>query len=350
MKQKFMWFFDFQTVADDMTVITVKAGGKHVVDRLSPFFGAYKYFKLGRVSVKFVPASTLPMDPLGLSYADDDFNTVDPRDQLSMGLTRITNGEDIRLDLDGVPTETQRAIYNSMLLDPRWYKFRLQSGLSRTAYPKMWSVAQVHRDMFPGRITNMPGTYWDWQSSNGTNQLSGMADDIEAQMPGILPVDQIRTEEFPGSSNLGLFQSGRKEPLGWLPTDNYVPVLRYTNSEDPAEATVEYKATGPQVPEIELFQVIMPPMYKTSYYFRAYVTEEVFFKTPVTINAAMVGNGYVRGLDRFVQPIPSEPHAPTVATRLDTYVYSNNGQNRLSPGIIKQPSTTAPGVGNVGSN
>ena len=43
-----------------------------------------------------VPASTLPVDPQGLSYDVDDPQTViPPRDQMNPGLVRITNGEDL---------------------------------------------------------------------------------------------------------------------------------------------------------------------------------------------------------------------------------------------------------------
>ena len=52
------------TSATALQVVKITAGGNPVKNRLAPFFGAYKYFKLGPVSVRFVPASTLPVDLL----------------------------------------------------------------------------------------------------------------------------------------------------------------------------------------------------------------------------------------------------------------------------------------------
>ena len=47
------------TSATALQVVKITAGGNPVKNRLAPFFGAYKYYKLGPVSVRFVPASTL---------------------------------------------------------------------------------------------------------------------------------------------------------------------------------------------------------------------------------------------------------------------------------------------------
>ena len=99
--QKFTWFVDMNTSSTAVQFIKVTAGGDAVKNRLAPFFGAYKYFKLGPVSVKFVPASTLPVDPTGLSLEVGQ-NTVDPRDQFNPGLIRITNGEDMVDDMPGL--------------------------------------------------------------------------------------------------------------------------------------------------------------------------------------------------------------------------------------------------------
>ena len=132
--QKFTWFVDMNTSATALQVVKITAGGNPVKNRLAPFFGAYKYYKLGPVSVRFVPASTLPVDPTGLSL-EAGANTVDPRDQFNPGLIRITNGEDMAdnfMDLTGANIDKT---YYSMMLDRRWFKFQLQSGCRRTAKP-----------------------------------------------------------------------------------------------------------------------------------------------------------------------------------------------------------------------
>ena len=92
--QKFRWFVDLSTTPQKVTVLKITCGGTRCLRRLLPFFSAYKYFKLGKTTVKFVPSSTLPVDPTGLSYEAGE-NTVDPRDLFNPGLVRITNGEDL---------------------------------------------------------------------------------------------------------------------------------------------------------------------------------------------------------------------------------------------------------------
>ena len=155
LKMRFQWFFDIATAADTMQIITVSAGGETVVKRLAPFFAEFKYYKLGAIKATFVPASTLPIDPTGLSYAAGE-NTVDPRDQLNPGLTRITNGEDTFENLTGLSADVMRKMYNTMMLDTRWYKWQLQSGLKRSAYPMYWQIGQLHQDSFPGATVNVP--------------------------------------------------------------------------------------------------------------------------------------------------------------------------------------------------
>ena len=154
-KMKFQSFMDIATSSDSMQIITVSAGGKSVLERLSPQFAAYKYYKLGTVSVKLVPASTLPVDPTGLSYEAGEPG-VDPRDQLTPGLMRITNGEDIFEDISGLDDVAQHGIYNNMLLDPRWFKWMLQSGVKRYATPRFWQIGELHQDKWPGMFQNVP--------------------------------------------------------------------------------------------------------------------------------------------------------------------------------------------------
>ena len=107
MKFRFQSFVDVSTSAQSMQVIQWSVGGADVINRCRHLFGAYKYFKLGKISVKMVPASTLPVDPQGLSYAADDPQTVDPRDQMNPGLVRITNGEDVHTNVSKLSADAQ---------------------------------------------------------------------------------------------------------------------------------------------------------------------------------------------------------------------------------------------------
>ena len=278
MMQKFTWFVDMNTSATALQVVKITAGGNPVKNRLAPFFGAYKYYKLGPVSVRFVPASTLPVDPTGLSL-EAGANTVDPRDQFNPGLIRITNGEDMAdnfMDLTGANIDKT---YYSMMLDRRWFKFQLQSGCRRTAKPLFWSVAQLHQDAFPGATMNVPATGTTGGSTTATRAIhTARGGGSEATYNWIVN----------DSSPRGLFQTGFKERMTWLPTDFFQEIRTSTG-------TTAYDYGTNNVPEVELMKIVLPRAYKTSYYYRVYITETVYFKDPVVLNF----NQYTP-MDRFV--------------------------------------------------
>ena len=294
LKMRFQWFFDISTAADTMQIITVSAGGETVVKRLAPFFTAFKYYKLGAIKATFVPASTLPIDPTGLSYEAGE-NTVDPRDQLNPGLTRITNGEDTFENLTGLSADTMRKMYNTMMLDTRWYKWQLQSGLKRSAYPMYWQIGQLHQDSFPGAIVNVPdvGSTLNYEIDTVARMATTVKEDYT------VGVNRVRGFSDPR----GLFQTGHRGRLGWMPTDALAKYAT-TNGVD----GYREQAIKAPVPEIEVFKVILPPAYKTKYYYRVYVTEEVYFAAPLTNFA----EDY-RSIDRFLTPVMAVPDLPSVA-------------------------------------
>lgn len=290
-KMKFQSFVDIATQADNMQIISVNAGGKNVVDRLAPFFSAYKYYKLGGVSIKLIPASTLPVDPTGLSYEAGE-QTVDPRDQLTPGMMRITNGEDILEDITGLSGNQQRELYNNMLLDPRWFKWMLQSGVKRFGKPRYWQIGQLHQDKWPGAVQNYP--FFD---SSGL--FVGTAHQYES-------ISQPGTENLRpvgGSSPYGIFQTGKRGVLGWMPTDGLQPVFSPLGA-NPDPAVVDKPLIASPV-EVELFKILTPPMHKTNYYYRMFITETVYFKDPIVMNV----NGF-RPVDVFHYnglPTPRKP-------------------------------------------
>lgn len=289
-KMKFQSFVDLATQADNMQIISVNAGGIDVVKRLSPFFSAYKYYKLGGVSIKLIPASTLPVDPTGLSYEAGE-QTVDPRDQLTPGMCRITNGEDVLENITGLSGDQQRDLYNNMLLDPRWYKWMLQSGVKRFGKPRYWQIGQLHQDKWPGAFTNYPFI-------NTVDVMKGTLAKGISYKDGVGAVDQT----IYGSSQYGLFQTGHRGTLGWMPTDGLQSVVVPETGQEQIPMIAS-------VPEVELFKILMPPMHKTNYFYRMFITETVYFKDPIVMNI----NAY-RPIDVFrLSPIPS-PAVPDVAS------------------------------------
>lgn len=278
-RMKFQSFMDISTSSESMQIITISAGGHEILKRLAPQFGAYKYYKIGAISAKLVPASTLPVDPTGLSYEAGE-NTVDPRDQLTPGMMRITNGEDVFEDISGLSDDVQHAIYNNMLLDPRWFKWMLQSGTSRRAYPRYWQIGQLHQDKWPGAVENMP--YFD---SNGN--LVGTIDKVDSakEASGVL------VGFGAGSNPRGIFQTGHKGVLGWLPTDDLQQVFNGTDIvERPFIASP---------PEVEVMKIILPKAYKTRYFYRLFITEEVLFREPIVNFGLDVNGSSYRPIDVF---------------------------------------------------
>lgn len=289
MKQKFQWFMDLSTSPDMMQVIQVTAGGVNVQKRLFPFFSAYKYFKLGRVSLKFIPAATLPIDPTGLSYEAGE-NTVDPRDQFNPGLVRITNGENIAGDLEELFSSSDRAepIYYNMMLDRRWFKFQLQSGMSRSAFPKFWSVAQAKQSRLTGSVRP------HLSLTNTTN--NEMLVDPDGPLQVLDYADGSGRHVYDMEDEI-IMQTGRKEPMGWMPTDFFIkpanpsPISTAVSGEN-IPGTYGYN----KVPEIDLITIVLPKAYKTKYFYRVYVEEEVYFKDPVVLGYNDAGE-----LDRFIR-------------------------------------------------
>lgn len=310
-RAKFQSFMDIHTMKDEMQIISISAGGKNLLARCPNQFSAFKYYRIGNISAKLVPASTLPVDPTGLSYTEGE-QTVDPRDQLTPGMMRITNGEDVFEDLTGMSAENQHKLYNSMMLDPRWFKWMLQRGVKRHAMPRYWTIGQLHQDKWPGFITNVPriddpGT--DDQAVLGTSALQEMASNQSGRsfIQGV-------------SSPYGFFQTGHKGVLGWLPTD----AMQSFNYADP-----EPLIASP--PEIEVMKIILPPAYKTEYYYRLYISETVYFREPI-MQAIGTPDYPFRPLDvfhasRLGVPLPPTDDGSALGTISDSITGGNYGGN-----------------------
>lgn len=297
---KFQSFMDISTSASSMQILTISAGGREVLRRLGPQFAAYKYYKLGNIAVKLVPASTLPVDPTGLSLESGEPG-VDPRDQLTPGMMRITNGEDIFEDLSGLSDDAQHGIYNNMILDPRWFKWMLQSGVKRHATPRYWQIGQLHQDKFPGAVTNMP------LLTSDTHKVVNTVQEHVSVTNGASAMTDLT---YPGSSPYALFQTGHMGRLGWMPTDGLVHTVYGSGSASDTPLLAS-------PPEVEVMKIILPKAYKTRYYYRMFITETVYFKEPIVNFGVVDANAYgYLPLDVFhMQGVP----APVLPTEPNQY-------------------------------
>lgn len=301
-RQKYQYFVDMQTKSDTMQVIKITAGGRMPQVRLRPFFGAFKYFKLNTVKVRFVPCATLPVDPTGLSYEVGE-QTIDPRDQMNPGLVRITNGEDVSALSDILTGVNAERAYYSTMLDPRWYKFQLQSGFKRSAKPLLWNVGQSAQSVSQGVVTDyvngqppVPITVYDDKAETIiTDQID--ADNVHTERRYNPTQDNAVPSYISNPLDAVLMQTGRIR-MGWMPTDMFNSGVY----------------GGAPVPEVDLITCILPKAYKTSYFYRCYIEEEVLFKEPVSVTpivSTFTGEGEemsplqflnVTAVDRFVNP------------------------------------------------
>lgn len=310
MKFKVQHFIDFATRGDTMQVVNFSVGGMDLMRRCAHLINAYRYFKLGRISIKLVPASTLPVDPTGLSYSDEDLQSVDPRDQLTPGLIRITNGEDIADQ--GWASGQEDQIFNSMMLDPRWFKFSLQSGFRRSAKPLFWYVGQLHQDVYPGAIQNIPMVVAGAGVSSDNSSVAAIYGN-DARLSEGTGFGQFRRVDF--SDPHGFFQTGKKGRMGWLRTD---ALVEYGSTVTDHLGVFE-KAEVTPFPTCRVITMVLPKMHKTNYYYRCYVTEEVYFSGVRTFgpgDPANVNSGYASGIDNFVE-------LPAVNTAKFPYTYKS---------------------------
>ncbi|QDJ95282.1 capsid protein [Capybara associated smacovirus 1_cap1_104] len=281
-KCTYEYFFDINTETDRITQIKVTAGGHMVWRRCTPYFGLFRRFKLGSVKVRMVPASTLPVDPTGLSYEAGEA-TVDPRDQFNPGLFKITNGYNVFDVKDWDEFDSDRIFYSTML-DRSWSKFMLQNGFSAVGHPKYFTVGTTAQTQSFGDLAQL--------RQNDTDSPSPFFADIQGYTivhegitnPSFIAGNLSNTNHYPPSSFNGqVLIQGEHKRLGWLPCQavNNVYYGQENNNQFPML---------PIIPEIELMHIILPRANKTKYYYRVYVEETVYFDVPVPINSA----GYTR--------------------------------------------------------
>lgn len=309
MKYTFQHFIDIQTSASSMTLFQVQAGGEYAMSRIKHLVGAFKYVKLGRVSVKFLPASTLPVDPLGLSYDDDDPQTVDPRDQMNPGLVRITNGEDIFTDFAGLSAEAQEQMYINTMLDSRWSKFMLQSGFKRSAVPLYYTVGQLAQDPYPGAVQNIPGVNSSGVVSTTTRYMYDRTPTASDTVGGA----DLMYWDKQNSDPRGLFQTGHRGRMGWMPTDAFYHTMA-------GDGTTVWDNDVPMyqpLPEVNVITCLLPKAHKTSYYYRCFITETIYLSGLKNTGINTDANREYRAIDNFIAvdlPVPKSPATGYPAT------------------------------------
>lgn len=320
-KARYTYFFDVKTVKDKITRVNINYGGPLVQSAFQDYFTRFKYFKPGSVKINIKPCATLPIDPSGLSYTAAE-QTVDPRDIFSLGMCRITNGEQIPDVPSEMSAETSHKFYDNMMLDSRWFKFSPHKGLVKTAYPKYWSISQVRQDHYPGMVVKTPAITYPPQSG----EPSGISSvDVLRYNQAMQSGDEAWSTSYSnyqknvqflnGTAAAGnneefdraLVQNGL-EPVHYMPTDEYVKITNVPSNNGTALSLQTFHIWNlAPVPQGQLMVLFFPPSYKTFSYFRVWVTESYSFKGYVNnINVAN-GDQYLAfqasaSIDRSIRP------------------------------------------------
>lgn len=68
------------------------------------------------------------------------------------------------------------------------------------------------------------------------------------------------------------------------------------------------------IPEIRVITAILPKMRKTNYYYRCYVTEEIYFSGVKHYGPSLgAGDTFYGEIDQFIRPVSLEASTPSVA-------------------------------------
>lgn len=312
-RASYTYFFDMQTSKDVITKVDIKYGGKYAQSAFIDYFTRFKYFKPKSIRINVKPCATLPVDPAGLSFQAGE-QTVDPRDIFSLGMIRITNGENIPSPPSGMSADEVHKFYYTMMLDRRWYKFSPHKGIVKSAVPKMWAISETNQDKFPGNYIGVPLISYD--SASGAGIPTGVAAEsgvrlhyTKAGSQGQWDLNNVNAKivatRYGSYFNTNRLRQNGLEPVRWMPTDEYVRVENVPSDNGGVQSLVNYKIyTLATVPEATIITMLFPPQYKTFSFFRIWVTEVFEFKGYVSNTGVIcdtVSQQYA-SIDRFIRP------------------------------------------------
>ncbi|AIK28877.1 Cap protein [Porcine associated porprismacovirus 9] len=280
------------------------------------FFAQFRKFRYAGAKVTFIPAATLPADPLQVSYEAGE-PTIDPRDLLNPILHKGIHGDALgnlleeykqvlasgsSLELTKTAAANYMTLYYQCLTDPSFKKSGLRQGFVQNLYPLVYSLG-TNRQIMPSRI------------------FTAGASGLTVGDPSLMETGKIFSEtdgqfeyndETWGVSvrrSLGQAQQNLKDNaiewktydefttkptrLGWLDT---LQIIRDNQSSMPDSqvtgVNIELSIRNPQdplasrvtpcnfttLPKIPMYMCFLPPAYKTEMYFRIVIQHYFEFK------------------------------------------------------------------------
>lgn len=282
--------YDLSTQDTGTSVLKVHTPvGNNVKTHLAGFFMQFKQFKYVGAKVTLVPASTLPADPLQLSYEAGE-PTIDPRDMVNPILFKKYHGEAMQTDVlpsteiapDGFSQAGSnaftvaeqmfanddggsRTIYNKCLCDPSFRKCSIQSGFSIFVKPYAYNLASYHQ-----ALAGADGeTLWH-ATHSGTNGYTSVSGPVSQE--GKLNSGGTAA---PWTWPQGMMFTNKLTPVGWM--DTVQSTMRDSGSGAPPVNFAQYW-TNFYLPKLPMLYVMLPPAYKTEFYFRLVITHYFEFR------------------------------------------------------------------------
>lgn len=347
-KASYSEIYDLQTKENAISALKIHtpqdgAPARHLGGMIAQF-RRYKY--LG-ANVALVPAQTLPLDPLQVSYDAGD-QLADPRDILNPILHKHYSGERTLLDLflDGYFTKKIRGqlgighdaqinpggqsideteiptggtpsvnpnpalFYGNMLMDNSWRAAHVQAGLRIKVRPFVWDV-QSTRPLSSATTGQTNIVNPDYYVGLGKPEVAPVDDNQDLSNEEVR-AGRIRSYNGPSDTNLVYkddwqFIGSGTMPLNWLPTNNTISAAEGT------VAKVISEVTRFRIPKIYMHMIILPPAFKTSFYYRLVVKHKFLFKdmsSLASIDSIDAQAAYERK--------PKAYTAPTAKSRLET--------------------------------
>lgn len=315
--------YDTKTEAGQSTVIGIHTPISEMPQKmLFGFFAQFKKFRYVGCDVTFIPTSTLPADPLQISYEAGE-PTIDPRDMVNPILYKGTHGSSLgnvlnrllnnpeyntgnfgsslditRINADQplIDSDDLTSLYYQGLSDSSWGKAHVQRGFTKKGlYPLTYALGT--------QVQIMPHTnYVDGFLTGGGDAIPNYnaRDPSDPSIDAPLNPDGGSTKS--GDPNLFTIRTMR---LGWLDTVQHASGIPSAWSPDQLPPITT-------LPKLMMMVILLPPAYKTEFYFRIVLRHRFEFRDFVNaVGPDRAGN------QALVPAWLNEPNAAAAAASLD---------------------------------
>lgn len=273
--------YDLSTQTGQGTVLKIHTPvGTNIKRHLVGHFLQYKRYRYVGAKITLIPASTLPADPLQVSYEAGE-PTIDPRDMVNPILWKHYHGEgmltdslkiqsapvpygseasaysyfgnsvDEQLYQDSSGAATQGMFYAHSLMDESFRKASVQRGFTTFVKPYAYNLASTFQ--ISANVPEATPTGAPWDQVGFTVREDGNASD---------PWGPVKVQDGTSASP-GSWFTNKLTRLGWMDTMQNAEVAGQNGMGDAGMGM--YNCLLPNVP---MLYVLFPPAYKTEFYFR----------------------------------------------------------------------------------